>query len=116
MNPTYETDFSVTANDNPEPNTVSNAINVTSIALRENAGEGVAKVDDVRVGLTFDSVVDNLKITTSGNDAILTWQNPQFSLQSTTNLLLPFANVPGAASPFTTNLNSQPQNFFRTKK
>lgn len=115
LNPTYETDSSVTATDVPTPNTVSNNINITSFQLRQNAGEGFIAVDDVRVGLTFDSVVDNLKISLAGTNAILTWQNPQFSLQSTTNLTLPFVNVSGASSPYTNfNIATNPAKFFRT--
>lgn len=43
---------------------------------------------------------------------ILTWGNPAFSLQVTTNLAGPFVTVPGAASPYT-NAPSAPAQFFR---
>ena len=113
LNPAAETDASVTAADQPTPGTPNNAINVTSIALRENTGEGVLTVDDLRVALNFDSVVDTLKVNQSGANAILTWANPALYLQTATNVAGPYSYVGGSSSPYTNNTATDPARFFR---
>ncbi len=113
LNPVYETDFSVTATDAPSDWLATNAMNVTSYGLRQNSAAGILALNDLRIGLTFDSVVDNLKITKAGNNAVLVWQNPQFKLQVSSNVASGYTNISGATSPFTTNLNGALMNFFR---
>jgi hypothetical protein len=43
----------------------------------------------------------------------LTWSDASFSLQSSTNVTGPYTPISGATSPFTTNLTSHSQQFFR---
>jgi hypothetical protein len=49
-----------------------------------------------------------------GNDFIVSWPGP-LSLQSSTNVIGPYLNVVGATSPYTNNLLSSPQRFFRLR-
>jgi hypothetical protein len=49
-----------------------------------------------------------------GDDFIVSWPGP-FSLQSSTNVIGPYLDVVGAASPYTNNLFSSPQQFFRLR-
>lgn len=53
-----------------------------------------------------------LCIGSDGTNAVLTWTNSNYLLQSTTNLQSPFSTVPGATSPYT-NFTLEPMEFFR---
>jgi sugar lactone lactonase YvrE len=53
-----------------------------------------------------------INIQLVGTQMILTWPNPQFSLQYSTNVSGPFATVPGSSSPYTNTFSDQ-QGFFR---
>jgi hypothetical protein len=56
-----------------------------------------------------------LKISLSGNQAVLTWSDAAFSLQSSLTVTGPYITIGGATSPYT-NTISGPQNFFRLIK
>jgi hypothetical protein len=43
----------------------------------------------------------------------LTWSDASFSLQSAANVSGPYTTISGATSPFTTNITSHSQLFFR---
>ena len=49
-----------------------------------------------------------------GNNLILTWSNPSFSLQACSQIAGTYTNVPGATSPHTVPMTG-PQRFFRLK-
>jgi hypothetical protein len=54
-----------------------------------------------------------LTFTSSAGSFTLSWSDPSFSLQSSTNVAGPYSTISGAASPFTTNTTSNAQMFFR---
>ena len=54
----------------------------------------------------------SLSIQRIPGNVVLTWPNPAFLLQSTTNANGPYLNIPGATSPYT-NLTIAPHQFFR---
>jgi hypothetical protein len=108
INPSSETSSGVTATDATQsPGIVENAINVTSVATRQGAGEGIMTIDKLRVGFTFDSVVDLIHANVSGANAVLTWDNAAMTLQSATTVSGPYTNVVGATSPYTTPVGAQ---------
>jgi hypothetical protein len=53
-----------------------------------------------------------VQIAVSGNQIILTWNNPAFNLQSSTNVAGPYTTISGATSPYT-NAASGKQLYFR---
>lgn len=56
-----------------------------------------------------------LSTTQQGANLVLSWTGA-FTLQSATNAQGPYLNVPGATSPYTNTLKSQPRQFFRLKQ
>jgi hypothetical protein len=54
----------------------------------------------------------SLNIGIMGNEAVLSWTNPGYLLQSATSLQGPFLTVPSPANPYTNPL-SEPMEFFR---
>src|ERR1035437_4045054 len=54
-----------------------------------------------------------LNIQLSGANVVLTWSDASFSLQSSTIVTGPYTTISGASSGFTTNINSNSQQFFR---
>jgi uncharacterized repeat protein (TIGR03803 family) len=57
-------------------------------------------------------VIPSPEIQMAGGSVVLTWANPNFSLQAAPSLSGAFTNVPGASSPFT-NANTASQMFYR---
>jgi hypothetical protein len=49
----------------------------------------------------------------SGGNFVLTWTNSAFSLQTATNVTGPYITVPGATSPYTNLISTNPAGFFR---
>ena len=49
----------------------------------------------------------------SGGKFVLTWTNQAFSLQTATNVTGPYITVPGATSPYTNLISTNPAGFFR---
>jgi len=117
INPASESG-GVTATDvSANPTVVTNPITVTSYAFRQSGGEGTMKIDNLQIGLTFASVSGVvppilLGIRLDGTNAILTWDNAAFSLQSSTNAAGPYDTISGATSPYT-NSATGAQMFFR---
>lgn len=112
INPTNETDASVTAAD-----AVTNLIAVTSYAFRETGGEGKMLVDDLAVGTSFDSVIGTvssipLYIQLVGTNAVLTWSSSAFTLQAAPAVTGTYTNITGATSPFTNGIDSHTK-FYR---
>lgn len=55
-----------------------------------------------------------LSISSNGGKLVMSWTG-SFILQSATNVTGPYADVPGAANPFTNSNNALPQQFFRLR-
>lgn len=56
-----------------------------------------------------------LSLQPGNNNCILTWGNPAFSLQSSTNLTGPYLPIISAVSPYTNSTSQKPITFFRLK-
>ncbi len=54
-----------------------------------------------------------LGVSHSGGNLTFNWSDATYGLQSATNVLGPYNNIPGATSGFTTNTTSHPTLFFR---
>ncbi len=113
VNPNNEYSTSAAAQD---PTT---AATVGDFGLRQSTGMGISYLDNLAVGTAFGDVATTtvvpvpLQIQTSGNNVVLTWNDPTFSLQSSAAVTGPYATLGGATSPFTTNATSSAQLFFR---
>ena len=77
-----------------------------------NFAVAVTKFSDIVAGTV---AVTPIPLTTSlsGSALTISWSNPAFNLQSSTNVAGPYNFVPDAVSPFTTNITSPPMQFFR---
>jgi hypothetical protein len=118
VNPAAEDNSGVTATDTQSP------AGISEYGFRQTSGfDSTILIDDLRVGLSFDSVTNALPGTINpipldfqreGNKLILTWFDPAFALQSAPSVVGVFTNVPGANSPYTNSLTA-PARFFRLK-
>jgi hypothetical protein len=117
LNPTVETDPSATASD------TQSATRIVAYGFRQDSGLGATLlVDDVQVGLSFDSVLSTnspvtripLQLQLAAGKVILTWTDPSFTLQSASAVSAVYTNVPGATSPYTNTITG-PAKFFRLK-
>jgi hypothetical protein len=105
LNPNSETDTGTTASD------VQTSAAISHYGFRQDTGVGaLILVDDLKVGLTFAAVTANpntgltpipLNLERRGQQAVLSWTNPAFSLQAAPFVGASFTNVPGATSPYT---------------
>jgi uncharacterized repeat protein (TIGR03803 family) len=90
----------------------------TGLLLAGNTLYGTTQTDNYGSGfgtvfaLTLSGLAIPLNIALAGSEVTLTWSNPAFSLQSSTNLAGVFTNVPGATSPYTNAVTGR-QQFFR---
>ncbi|HEY9175619.1 MAG TPA: hypothetical protein VI136_25350 [Verrucomicrobiae bacterium] len=114
VNPASETMGGVTATVGSAP------LNLYYLSFRQNSGIGALTVDDLKVGTEWGDVWESvapapeaLKAQQIGNDLVLSWSNPAFSLQAAPTVSGVYTNVPGAASPFTTPLTGE--RYFRLK-
>lgn len=57
----------------------------------------------------------SLTIQPTGTAVIVNWSDPTLLIQSTTNLLVPFADLPGAMPPYTNSQIGTNADFFRFK-
>ncbi|HSU55218.1 MAG TPA: hypothetical protein VLT36_14260 [Candidatus Dormibacteraeota bacterium] len=118
LNPSAETDLGASAND------VQTPIGITSFGFRQDSAfDATVFIDDLKVGVSFASVTTTttqppppirLSGAKSGNNLILTWSNPAFSLESAPAPAGPFTNVPSASSPFSNPISGAAK-FFRLK-
>ncbi len=91
--------------------------NIVNYELRESGGTaGLIAFSHLKVGTTFDSVFPSLTISQSGTNAIVNWSDPSIPIQSTTNILMPFNDLPGATPPFTNPTPGTNIQFFRFKQ
>jgi len=61
------------------------------------------------------AVGPSVNFSTQGNNFVLNWPGG-WTLQSATNVLGPYTDVPGATSPFTNDMTLNPQLFFRLRQ
>ena len=109
INPRSQSDPHVT-----DTSSVTNLVQIYQYALREsNNDEGKVNVSSLRVGLDFGSVVDILNIQDIGNNAVVTWENPIFTLQGSTVASGPYTNIVGAVSGYSTPLPASGSMFYR---
>ncbi len=111
VNPTSESSPGAT-----DTTAVTNLVNIYAYALRESSGEGIENLSNLKVGLTFDSVAPppTLSIQVNGGNAVVTWPDFAFGLQSATDVTGPWADVSGATSPYTNGISGSM--YFRLKK
>ena len=113
VNPNNEYSTSAVAQDS------TTAATVGDFGLRQSSGIGISYLDNLVVGTAFGDVATitvvsiPLYIQLSGANVVLTWSDASFSLQSSTIVTGPYTTIIGAASGFTTNINSNSQLFFR---
>jgi len=117
LNPAAESDPAIIADD------AQSAITISSWGFRQSSSVGATMlVDDLRVGLSFASVVPSgtsvtpipLNAQRIGSQVRFSWTDPVFALQSAPAVGGIYTNISGAASPFT-NAISGPAKFFRLK-
>jgi hypothetical protein len=117
LNPTAETDPSVTGTD------AQSAAQIASYGFRQDTDIGATiLVDDLRVGFSFAAVLPGsspagipLSLQRRSNSVVLSWTDSSFVLQSAPVPTGVFTNVPGASSPYTNPITGK-ANFFRLKK
>jgi hypothetical protein len=117
LDPASESDPSVTADD------LQSAITISAWGFRESSSVGTTVlIDDLRVGLSFASVVPTgstlipipLIAQRIGNQIRFNWNDPTFVLQSAPAVSGIYTNIPGASSPFTNTITGGAK-FFRLK-
>lgn len=80
-------------------------------------GGGRVYALDSNNGLCAFNYIGRLKYSVAGNNLTLTWTDPSSVLQCSTNVTGPYANVPGATSPYmTSTVGPPPQKFFILKR
>jgi hypothetical protein len=115
INPTSESSGGVT----DTTDITTNKVNIYSYAFREStADEGILTVSNFSVALSFAAVTGvvvpiHLDFQWSNPNLTLTWSDPSFSLQSSTNVTGTYTTISGANSGFTTNTTSSSTKFFR---
>jgi hypothetical protein len=94
----------------------TNLYNISQFELRESgANGGSINVSRLKVGTSFDAVFPSLTVQPVGTDVIVNWSDPTLPIQSTTNLVVPFADLPGATPPYTNSQIGTNIDFFRFK-
>jgi len=113
VNPVNEASASVQDSSSASP------IVVTSFAFRQSGGIGSIDVDDLCVGTGFEAVIPAvtpgaipLDAARDGNNLILSWSNPAFTLLTGTNVSGVTNPVVGATSPYTNSI-VDPTRYFR---
>ncbi len=113
LDATAEGEPSVAAVDTQSVTTIS------YYALRQSSELGAALLlDDLTVGLTFDSVASNvssgngLRVQRAGRNLILLWDGTGLVLQGAAGIQGPFTNITGAMSPYTNRMGTG-SGFFR---
>jgi hypothetical protein len=112
VNPFNESSPRVVATNVSGVATQPNAINVYAFAFREGTGGGVMEVDNVMVGKSFADVAPVASVNQFGNNAVVTWANPLWSLLAAPTVTGTYTNIPGATTPFT-NILSGSEKYFR---
>ncbi len=118
LNPTAESDPSVTATDAQTPAAIA------SYGFREGSSfDATVLIDDLKVGLSFAAVTSTTYPNLTplplfwqriGNNLVLSWTNSAFVLQAAPLPGGPFTNISFATSP-STNVLSGSARYFRLK-
>jgi hypothetical protein len=96
--------------------TPTTLFNISQFELRQSgATAGLINVSKLKVGMTFDSVFPSLSVRAVGPNTVVNWSDPTLPIQSTTNLVVPFADLPAATPPYTNSAANTNVNFFRFK-
>jgi hypothetical protein len=102
VDPVSELSPCVFASDPPSPDQVGH------IALRQSSGIGTLALGSLKVGTSFNDVIDNVAPTPEAirfewvaGQLVLSWTNPNFSLGSAPAATGPFTRIPQARSPHT---------------
>jgi hypothetical protein len=79
--------------------------------FRQTTSMGTLTVDDLKIGTEFGDVFtpvasDLLSLQILGGQAVLSWTNPFFALESAPTVGGPYATIPGATSPYTNSLSA----------
>jgi hypothetical protein len=82
------------------------ARNINRLVITKLTGSGWS------TDITFLSLALSLTIEKSGQNVVLRWTNPAFSLQSAPAVTGVYTNIPGATSPYTNAITGS-QRFFR---
>jgi hypothetical protein len=75
---------------------------------------GSTNYDYVTIKYSSSITLVPLKFQKLNNQLVLSWTNANFILQNAPSVTGPFANIPGATSPYTNSLTA-PQQYFRLK-
>jgi len=116
INPRYETSTSVSATDVTAP------IEIDDYCFRQDGtsgGIGIMRLDDLLVGTGFTDVVPfvaspaaiPLDIAVNSGNAVLTWSNPQFNLQSAPEVTGPWTTIWEAGPGYSTPISASQQYF-----
>jgi hypothetical protein len=89
------------------------------LGISPGAGSGQLLFDEVKLSIVGDltavvNVPPTLFVQLSGNAVMLTWSGP-FVLQSASNPAGPYADVPGASSPWLVDPAANSMRFFRLR-
>jgi hypothetical protein len=79
--------------------------------MTQSGIQGVSSGDGAVFALFFQPTL-NLVVT--GNDAVLTWDDPSYFLYTSPSLTSAFTKIPSAASPYTTTVTGT-QQFFQLR-
>jgi hypothetical protein len=103
--------------------TLPNAKRDLVLEYFEKTGGAVAKLSWSAAGIPKQTVPQAqlyplitspvLGVQVSGGNLIFSWDAPGFSLQTATNVLGTYLVIPGATSPYTNAIGTEPQRFFR---
>lgn len=80
-------------------------------AVTDNVGGTNSSIITVNVG-TLTPIPVNATVIAGGR-LVLSWSNPAFSLETSTNVTGPYVVVPGATSPYTNMIGTNAAAFFR---
>jgi hypothetical protein len=103
INPTSELSPHALATDNPGSTTVG------GIALRQDPGIGDLAIGPIKVGTSFSDLIssnqpqpERLEYRIEAGQLVLSWTNPQLTLESAPEVGGPYSKVAGATSPYRT--------------
>ena len=114
VNPTGESSPGAT-----DTTAVANLVNIYAYAFREDAAEqGILTVSNLVVGTSFAAVTGivpsaQLNIQLTNHQAVLSWGDSSFSLQSSTNVAGPYSTIGAAHSPSYTDPLTNSARFYR---
>jgi hypothetical protein len=85
---------------------------VATIGYTITDGFGGTSTSLITVNVTASTPIP-LSANFAGGNLVLSWDNPAFSLQFSTNVAGPYVTIPGATSPYTNSVTTNAAGFFR---